>query len=218
MTTVCAAPIKVLIVEDYKLTRVGLRCALNNYDEIDVINEAQTAEEALLMIEREKPDVVIMDLGLPNMNGLEATIEIMEKFNKKLQEENNIKVIILTSHDREEEITASLGAGATGYCMKDIDPETLADVIKQVHKGACFLDSSICKTALKFFPKPENTQLFYKQETKECVVRRSRADCNACLRPWLEVIITHKKNQPSNDEGTSPEDDSPEIDAQKEES
>ncbi len=168
MTTLCAAPVKVLIVEDYKLTRVGLRCALNNYEGIDVINEAQSAEEALNMIEQEKPDVVIMDLGLPNMNGLEATIKIMEKFNKKLSETNNdIKVIILTSHDREEEIVASLGAGATGYCMKDIDPDTLADVIQQVNKGACWLDPNVCKTALKLFPKPENTQLIYKQETKD---------------------------------------------------
>ena len=79
----------------------------------------------------------------------------------------DIKVIILTSHDREEEVIASLGAGATGYCMKDIDPDTLADVIKQVNQGACWLDPNVCKTALKIFPRPENTQLIYKQETKD---------------------------------------------------
>ena len=168
MASIATAPVKVLIVEDYKLTRVGLRCALNNYDEIEVINEAQSAEEALMMIEKNKPDVVIMDLGLPNMNGLEATIKIMDKFNKKLKETNeDIKVIILTSHDREEEVVASLGAGATGYCMKDIDPDTLAEVIKQINKGACWLDPNVCKTALKLFPRPENTQLIYKQETKD---------------------------------------------------
>lgn len=168
MATQVKAPVKVMIVEDYKLTRVGLRCALNNYDEIDVINEAQSAEEALPMIEKNKPDVVIMDLGLPNMNGLEATIKITEDFNRKLKETNeDIKVIILTSHDREEEVTASLGAGATGYCMKDIDPDTLANVIQQVNKGACWLDPNVCKTALKTFPKPENTKLIYKQETHD---------------------------------------------------
>lgn len=169
MTTVSIAPVKVLIVEDYKLTRVGLRCALNNFEDIEVVNEAQDAEEALMMIERNKPDVVIMDLGLPKMNGLEATIKIMEEYNKKLREENKkeIKVIILTSHDREEEVMASLGAGATGYCMKDIDPDTLAEVIKQVDKGACWLDPNVCNTALKIFPKLENTQLIYRQESKD---------------------------------------------------
>lgn len=161
--------VKVLIVEDYKLTRVGLRCALNNYEDIEVINEAENAEDALKIIEKNRPDVIIMDLGLPEMNGLEATMKIMENFNKKAREEGRgeIKVIILTSHDREEEVMASLGAGATGYCMKDIDPETLADVIKQVNKGACWLDPNVCQSALKLFPKPENTQLIYKQETKD---------------------------------------------------
>ena len=163
MTTLSMAPVKVMIVEDYKLTRVGLRCALNQHEDIEVINEAENAEDALKMIEQKAPDVVIMDLGLPDMNGLEATMKIMENNTNK----KDIKVIILTSHDREEEVMASLGAGATGYCMKDIDPDTLADVIKQVNQGACWLDTNVCKTALKIFPRPENTQLIYKQETKD---------------------------------------------------
>lgn len=163
MTTLSMAPVKVMIVEDYKLTRVGLRCALNQHEDIEVINEAENAEDALKMIEQTAPDVVIMDLGLPDMNGLEATMKIMENNTNK----KDIKVIILTSHDREEEVMASLGAGATGYCMKDIDPDTLADVIKQVNQGACWLDPNVCKTALKIFPRPENTQLIYKQETKD---------------------------------------------------
>ena len=163
MTTLSMAPVKVMIVEDYKLTRVGLRCALNQHEDIEVINEAENAEVALKMIEQKAPDVVIMDLGLPDMNGLEATMKIMENNTNK----KDIKVIILTSHDREEEVMASLGAGATGYCMKDIDPDTLADVIKQVNQGACWLDPNVCKTALKIFPRPENTQLIYKQETKD---------------------------------------------------
>ena len=168
MNAVACKPVKVLIVEDYKLTRVGLRCALNSYEDIDVINEAQNASEALRMIEENRPNVVIMDLGLPDMNGLEATIKITEEYNKKIEnKDDEIKVIILTSHDREEEVTASLGAGATGYCMKDIDPDTLADVIKQINKGACWIDPNVCKLALKIFPRPENTQLVYKQETKD---------------------------------------------------
>ncbi len=163
MALVMTKPVKVMIVEDYKLTRVGLKCALNNFEDIEVIQEAETAEEAIKLLEKEKPDVIIMDLGLPDMNGLEATVKINEEFNKK-SENQDIKIIILTSHNREEEITASLGAGATGYCMKDIDPDTLAEVIKQVNKGACWLDPEVCKIALKQFPKPENTKLMYKQE------------------------------------------------------
>ena len=144
--------VRVVIVEDYKLTRVGLRYALNEIENINVIAEAQNAESGLEIIKNEHPDVVLMDLGLPGINGLEATVKI-----KAISPDT--KVIILTSHDREEEVTASLGAGANGYCLKDIDPITLSNVIKNVAKGACWIDSNVAHLALKLFPKPENTEI-----------------------------------------------------------
>jgi len=144
--------IKVIIIEDYKLTRVGLRYALNEIENINVVAEAPSAEVGLELIKQERPDVVLMDLGLPNMNGLEATIKIKQMY-------PNTKVIVLTSHDREEEVIASLGSGASGYCLKDIDPNTLSNVIKNVAKGACWIDSNVAHLALKLFPKPENTEI-----------------------------------------------------------
>ena len=125
--------VRVIIVEDYKLTRVGLRYALNEIENINVIAEAANAEVGLDLIKKEQPDVVLMDLGLPGMNGLEATSKV-----KTIAP--NTKVIILTSHDREEEVIASLGCGASGYCLKDIDPITLSNAIKNIAKGACWLD------------------------------------------------------------------------------
>ena len=144
--------IKVIIIEDYKLTRVGLRYALNEIENINVIAEAQNAESGLELIKQERPDVVLMDLGLPGINGLEATIMVKQACPET-------KVIILTSHDREEEVIASLGSGASGYCLKDIDPVTLSNVIKNVAKGACWIDSNVAHLALKLFPKPENTEI-----------------------------------------------------------
>ena len=144
--------IKVIIIEDYKLTRVGLRYALNEIENINVIAEAQNAEAGIELIKQEHPDVVLMDLGLPSMNGLEATIKVKQVC-------PDTKVIILTSHDREEEVIASLGSGASGYCLKDIDPVTLSNVIKNVAKGACWIDSNVAHLALKLFPKPENTEI-----------------------------------------------------------
>ena len=148
----CTKDVRVIIVEDYKLTRVGLRYALNEIENINVIAEAQNAEIGLELIKKEQPDVVLMDLGLPGINGLEATIKL-----KALCP--NTKVIILTSHDREEEVVASLGSGASAYCLKDIDPITLSNVIKNVDKGACWIDSNVAHLALKLFPKPENTEI-----------------------------------------------------------
>ncbi len=144
--------INVVIVEDYKLTRVGLRSTINEFENITVVGEAEDAIKGLEIIESKKPQVVLMDLGLPEMNGIEATQKVRE-----ISPES--KVIILTSHDREEEVLAALGSGASAYCLKDIDPKTLASVIRNVSKGACWLDPAIAQVALNLFPKPENTNL-----------------------------------------------------------
>ncbi len=138
--------ISVIIVEDFKLTRVGLRCALNSNPDIEVVSEAEDAQDGLQKIEKFKPDVVLMDLGLPKMNGIEAIIKLRE-FSK------DIKIIALTSHDREEEVVAALSSGANAYCLKDIDPEKLADVIRDVNNGVCWLDPLIAGLALKSIPK-----------------------------------------------------------------
>jgi DNA-binding NarL/FixJ family response regulator len=142
----------VIIVEDFKLTRVGLRCALNTNDDIEVIAECDNAASGLELVEKLKPDVVLMDLGLPEMNGIEATIKIKEILPEA-------KIIALTSHDREEEVIAALASGAHGYCLKDIDPVKLADVVRDVSCGVCWIDPQVAQIALNAFPKPENTSL-----------------------------------------------------------
>lgn len=145
-------PLNVIIVEDFKLTRVGLRCALNSNDDINVVAEAENAITGLTLIEKHKPEVVLMDLGLPEMNGIEAIIKI-----KELLPET--KIIALTSHDREEEVVAALASGAHGYCLKDIDPTKLADVVRDVSNGVCWIDPQVAQLVLNAFPKPENTSL-----------------------------------------------------------
>ncbi len=149
--------IRVVIVEDYKLTRIGLRYTLNEFENINVIGELETGEAGVEFVRREKPDVVLMDLGLPGINGLEATMQIREC-------SPNTKIIMLTSHEREEEVLASLGAGAIAYCLKDVDPKTLSEIIKNVSTGACYIDPNVAKLALKLFPKPENTDLISSSE------------------------------------------------------
>ena len=141
--------IKIVIVEDFKLTRVGLRCALNANDDMDVVGESEDAIEGLKIIERTKPNIVLMDLGLPGMNGIEAMLKIREW-------SNEIKIIALTSHDREEEVIAALSSGANAYCLKDIDPQKLADVVRDVAQGVCWIDPVVAQMALNSLPKVEN--------------------------------------------------------------
>lgn len=152
--------ISVVIIEDFKLTRVGLRCALNANPDIEVVGECEDAFEGLETIKKTNPDVVLMDLGLPKMNGIEATIKVKE-FNPK------IKVIALTSHDREEEVLAALSSGATAYCLKDIDPTKLADVVRDVAKGVCWLDPEVAQMALNSFPKVESTRILSNSMSQE---------------------------------------------------
>jgi DNA-binding NarL/FixJ family response regulator len=152
--------ISVIIIEDFKLTRVGLRCALNSNDDIDVVAESDNASDGLELIKRFKPNIVLMDLGLAGMNGIEATIKVKEI-------DRDIKVIALTSHDREEEVIAALSAGAMAYCLKDIDPSKLADVIRDVVEGVCWLDPVIARKVLDAFPKQETLGILKDKSSEE---------------------------------------------------
>lgn len=168
MTTVVETEkqtISVIIIEDFKLTRVGLRCALNSNDDIKVVAESENATDGLELIKQHTPDVVLMDLGLAGMNGIEATVKIMEL--NKLNKDKDIKVIALTSHDREEEVIAALSSGAMAYCLKDIDPTKLADVIRDVKKGVCWLDPLIARKALNAFPKQETLGILKDKSSEE---------------------------------------------------
>lgn len=152
--------ISVIIIEDFKLTRVGLRCALNSNDDIDVVAESDNASDGLELIKRFKPNIVLMDLGLAGMNGIEATFKVKEI-------DRDIKVIALTSHDREEEVIAALSAGAMAYCLKDIDPSKLADVIRDVVEGVCWLDPVIARKVLDAFPKQETLGILKDKSSEE---------------------------------------------------
>lgn len=174
--------VRVVIIEDYKLTRVGLKSTLNEYPHIDVVGEAEDALEGIRVIQKVEPDVVLMDLGLPGMNGLEATIKLKEVL-------PNVKVIILTSHERSEEVIAALGSGANAYCLKDISPETLSEVIKNVSDGACWVDPAVSSAALNFFPKPENLTLINTGEVQD-----ARAQLTERELEVLKHLVKGKSN------------------------
>ncbi len=128
--------INILSVEDQKLMRIGIKSLFSDYPEIQIIAEARDGKEAIEKAKLTKPEVILMDIGLPDISGIEATKKILE-YN------NNIKVIMLTSHISEQEVTDSLTAGASAYVLKDIVTEILMMVIKTVKQGAMWLDPHI---------------------------------------------------------------------------
>ncbi len=132
----------ILIVEDHELTRFGLKTTFEGADYINIVYEAESAEKAIEIVKNNKISLVVMDLGLPNMNGIEAAKTI-----KNCNPE--IKIIILTSHNDEKEVLDSLKAGANAYCSKEINPTRLIEVVSSVLDGAAWFDPSISHIVLK---------------------------------------------------------------------
>ncbi|MBR2525137.1 response regulator transcription factor, partial [bacterium] len=128
--------IKIMLVEDQKLMRVGIKSLFEDSENMEIIKETETAKEAIECARILKPDVVLMDIGLPDMSGIEAAKKILSD-NKK------IKIIMLTSHTTEKEVMDSLMAGASAYIMKDFDTESFLMIVKTVNDGAMWLDPQV---------------------------------------------------------------------------
>lgn len=141
--------ISIYLVEDYFLARISYRYALEKFEEIELIGDFESANECICAMEKRQADVVLMDLGLENMNGIEATKIIKEKY-------PNTKVVILTSHENDSEVRASIASGASCYALKDIKIETLVEVIKAASFGAHWYDPQIEKVPFSSIPKPES--------------------------------------------------------------
>ncbi len=152
--------IKLLIVEDHTLTRFGLKTAFESMEQIASVSEAEDGETGVKLAKEENPDVILMDLGLPGINGIEATKQVKEF-------DADMKVIILTSHDNEDEVWAALSAGANAYCLKDIEPDRLNHVVESVFDGAAWLDPSIADVVLRTLSSGNPAKTPYRELNSE---------------------------------------------------
>ena len=175
--------INILLVEDQKLMRIGLKSLLEEHSSIETIYEATTAKEAIEKYKLLKPDVVLMDIGLPDYNGIEAT--------KKLIEYNqDCKVIILTSHLSEEEIFSSLHAGARAYVMKDVNTDVLEMIIKTVNDGAMWLDPKIVPIL-----REKNSGVIPARKMSRATFRAQHANLTQREYEALKLVVDGKSNQ-----------------------
>lgn len=133
---------RVLIVDDHEVVREGLRALLNRRDGMDVVGQAGTVAEAVAEARKMKPDVIVMDVRLPDGSGIEACREIRES-------QPETKVIILTSFADEEAVFASILAGAAGYVLKQTRGAVLADAIAAAARGESLLDSAVTQKVLE---------------------------------------------------------------------
>lgn len=134
--------IQVMLVDDQTLIREGLRMILSLNDEIEIIGEARNGREAIDKLEEIHPDVILMDIRMPVMDGVEATKYIKDKY-------PNIKVIILTTFNEDEYIFEGLKNGADGYILKDVKSDVIVEGIKTVYKGNVLLQPEIATKIVK---------------------------------------------------------------------
>jgi two-component system, NarL family, invasion response regulator UvrY len=128
--------IKVLVADDHAVVRRGIRNILSSDKEISITGEASCYDELKSMLDREKENIVILDITMPGKNGLDALIEIKER-------KPDIKVIILSMHDEEEIISRAFKTGASAYISKDCIPDELVKAVKSVHKGSIYIASNL---------------------------------------------------------------------------
>ena len=134
--------IRVLVVDDHAILRDGIRSILESQEDVIVVGEASDGAEALEFVSKLLPDIVLMDISMPNTNGLEATRLIKERFPQ-------VKVLILTQHDNREYIAPALGAGASGYVLKRSGRREMLNALRQVHEQGVFLTSNITQEVLQ---------------------------------------------------------------------
>lgn len=136
--------IRIMLVEDHEIMRFGLKKSLELYENFEIVGEAGSGTEAVKKAFSLKPAIILMDIGLPELDGIEATRQI------KLAQPQT-RVLMLTSFDQPEKIFASLAAGADGYCVKSIQREELAKVVELVSSGCAFLDPVIAGYVVKVY-------------------------------------------------------------------
>ncbi len=133
-----AAPIRVLLVDDHSVVRMGLRAFFDMLDDIEVVGEATDGSEGVAMARRLKPDVILMDLLMPNMDGVTAIGRIKAELPET-------EIVTMTSFIEEEKVTAALEAGASGYVLKDAEADEVAQAIRAAFAGEVHLDPAVAR-------------------------------------------------------------------------
>lgn len=189
--------IKILIADDHHVVRRGLIFFLNTQDDIEVIGEASNGEEALSLVKELRPDIVIMDLAMPVLDGIEAT--------KRIKIEGlAVKVMILTSFYDQDHILPAIEAGAAGYYLKDSDPDELVSAIRKIHDGEKQFHSKVTAqlvSALTGKIETKNDESFQDKLTKremdvlkEITRGKSNKEIAASLFITEKTVKTHVSN------------------------
>jgi DNA-binding NarL/FixJ family response regulator len=185
--------IRVLLADDHTLVRAGFRRLLEGIPGIQVVGEASDGRDALLMIETQRPDMVLMDIGMTGLNGLEATARVTHDL-------PGIRVIILSMHSDKEYVLKALRAGASGYLLKDADINQFEMAIKAVAEGETFLSPSISRHVISDYVQRVGAESNSREELTPrqreilqlIAEGRSKQDIAQMLSVSLKTVETHR--------------------------
>jgi two-component system, NarL family, response regulator NreC len=188
--------IRIFLADDHTILREGIRSLLENESDMEVVGEAEDGHQAVKMVRQIKPDVVLMDIAMPRLNGLEATSQI-----KKLIPDS--KILILTMHDNEEYIRKALASGAMGYILKDAAARELMDAIRAVYRGEAVLSPAVTRLVIEDYLrwgdlKPEVPQDDLSEREREILQLIAEGNTNKQIAEILCISIktvqAHRSN------------------------
>lgn len=186
--------IRVLVADDHAIVRKGICALLATEPEIEVVGEAQDGQEALVVAEAAMPDVILMDLVMPGMDGLEATQRITTS-------QPDVRVLVLTSFAGDDKVFPAIRAGALGYLLKDSGPEELVQAIRQVYRGESSLHPTIARRLLRELAYPggraPDTEPLTERET-EVLQLVAQGHSNRQIAGMLEISDATARTHVSN--------------------
>ncbi len=167
--------IKILLVDDHAIMRDGIRALLSLHDDIEIVGEASEGKEAIEKVQELAPDVVVMDIAMPGMGGLEATRRIRKKNPK-------VKVLVLTQHDNREYILSAIKAGTSGYVPKRALSAELVSAVRAVHKGDSFLYPSAAAALIEDYLRQSEEEPYDRLTGREREILKLVAEGHTSLK------------------------------------
>ncbi|MBD1845381.1 response regulator transcription factor [Cyanobacteria bacterium FACHB-63] len=184
--------IRITLIEDHDLTRVGMKTALQQRPGFEVVGEAANGTDGLKMLTTLKPDVAIVDIGLPDIDGIELTRRFRQA-QAEMEDHPDTKVLILTLQDQEDTVLAAFAAGADSYCMKDVSLDQLVDALRVTQEGNSWIDPAIARVVLRQ-SKANAPQPTAQSEAQQVAITATEPEYNQIIEAYpltereLEVL------------------------------
>ena len=182
--------INVLLVDDHPLVTEGLGACLETWENINIIGTAATGAQAIQKALQDKPDIILMDINLPDMTGLEATRQIKQRL-------PNARIMILSMHDNREYVVSALEGGASGYILKDVSSGEVATAIEAVYRGGTYFSAEVSRNLAIPANTPQRDSILTPRE-HQVIADLARGNTNKMIARNLEIsertVETHRKN------------------------